>query len=270
MPPSKSSRYESVSLSDDHGHDRPSTDMEEALIEDEKRWHSIDLNADPNAKSKTWWKRTKALLRRYRWLIDTLLLLTNIGLSLGLSLLLYYQFEDAKFPRSARQVGGDYTASGPMFSTKIVQFAADYTYVPPNATDFLSNATLSQWRSLLPVGAGWKQTNDDPFFTTSMTHQLHCIFMIGEIYSAITTNTSGRLPSDHVTHFFHCIDYLRQSVMCSGDMAMEPHVITDTDDNGPGDGSWNGQHVCKDYSQMMKYLDRQIAEGVRVVLPIDE
>lgn len=59
--------------------------------------------------------------------------------------------------------------------TKVVSFAADYAYVPPNGTDFLSEATLSQWRSLLPVGAGWKWVGNDPFFTTSMTHQLHCI-----------------------------------------------------------------------------------------------
>lgn len=83
--------------------------------------------------------------------------------------------------------------------------------------------------------------------------------MIGEIYSAITTNTSERLPHDHVTHFFHCIDYLRQAVMCSGDMAMEPHVITDSDDNGPGDGSWNGQHGESFWCQSV--LSRSFANG---------
>ncbi|KAJ0364294.1 hypothetical protein COL26b_012576 [Colletotrichum chrysophilum] len=223
-----------VNLPDVDDHDnRSSTEVEEGLMHEEKHWHSIDLDASPSPK-KTWWKQTKALLRRYRWLIDTLLLLTNIGLSLGLSLLMYYQFEDAKFPVTVRQVGGDYTGAGPM------------------------------------LGSGWKWVGNDPFFTTSMTHQLHCIFMMGNIFSGLTTNNMDKVPTDYVSHYFHCVDYLRQAVMCSGDVALEPHEITDSDDNGPQDGSWNGQHVCKDYSQVMKYLDKQIAEGVRVVLPIDD
>ncbi|EQB48480.1 Oxidase ustYa [Colletotrichum fructicola] len=264
----RTKHYENLPDVDDHDN-RSSTEVEEGLMHEEKHWHSIDLDASPSPK-KTWWKQTKALLRRYRWLIDTLLLLTNIGLSLGLSLLMYYQFEDAKFPVTVRQVGGDYTGAGPMFPTKVVSFAADYAYVPPNATEFMSDATLSQWRSLLPVGSGWKWVGNDPFFTTSMTHQLHCIFMMGNIFSGLTTNNMDKVPTDYVSHYFHCVDYLRQAVMCSGDVALEPHEITDSDDNGPQDGSWNGQHVCKDYSQVMKYLDKQIAEGVRVVLPIDD
>lgn len=108
----RTKHYENLPDVDDHDN-RSSTEVEEGLMHEEKHWHSIDLDASPSPK-KTWWKQTKALLRRYRWLIDTLLLLTNIGLSLGLSLLMYYQFEDAKFPVTVRQVGGDYTGAGPM------------------------------------------------------------------------------------------------------------------------------------------------------------
>ncbi|TDZ27662.1 Oxidase ustYa [Colletotrichum spinosum] len=266
MPPPKTNHYKT--LADADNYDGSSTEVEE-LMDEEKHWHSVDLGGDKKPK-KSLWKRCKAMLKKYRWLIDTLLLLTNIGLSLGLSLLMYYQFEDAKFPRSLRQVGGDFTGAGPTFPTKVVHFAADYSFVPPNATDFLSNATMSQRKSIMPVGTGWKPVGNDPFFTTSMTHQLHCIFMMGRSFSALASNASRKLEPEFETHFFHCIDYLRQSVMCSGDVAMEPHEVTDPDDNGPGDGSWNGQHVCKDYSQVTKYLDRQIAEGIRVVLPIDD
>ncbi|OLN86564.1 hypothetical protein CCHL11_08510 [Colletotrichum chlorophyti] len=266
MPPKKS-RYATVSNTDNY--DDSNTEVEESLMDDDKRWHSIDLNAEPKTK-RSLWKRCKILLRRYRWLIDTLLLLTNIGLSLGLSLLMYYQFEDARFPSALREVGGDYSAAGPHFSTKIVKFDADYAFVPPNATDFLSNATLSHWGTIMPEGTGWKPVSDEPFFTTSMTHQLHCIFMMGKIYSALVSNKTELLPSDHTTHYMHCVDYLRQAVMCSSDLALEPHMATDTDDNGPGDGSWNGIHVCKDYGQVIKYIERQISEGVRVVLPIDD
>lgn len=167
--PLNNSQYNTVSHADNY--DDSSTEVGESLMGDEKQWHSIDLDAGPTVKGDTW-KRFKTTLRRYRWLIDTLLLLTNIGLSLGLSLLLYYQFEDAKYPSSTRQVGGDFTAAGPQCEsdfghgrslnhrhgtnkrtavpTKTVKFEADHAIVPPNATDFLSNATLSQWKSIMP------------------------------------------------------------------------------------------------------------------------
>lgn len=105
---------------------------------------------------------------------------------------------------------------------------------------------------------------------------------MGRIFSALSGNITGVLPGDYFTHYMHCVDYLRQAVMCNGDMAMEPHLPTDGPDNGPLDGGWNGIHgmepsllslkccdgtvlqgpvltsrntVCKDYSQVINYLD---------------
>lgn len=91
-----------------------------------------------------------------------------------------------------------------------------------------------------------------------MTHQLHCLFMMTHIYAGLATNDTSRLPHDYNSHYLHCIDYLRQGVMCAADLATEPHRPTDSDDNGPGDGSWGGLHVCKDYGQVTEYLEREL------------
>lgn len=66
--------------------------------------------------------------------------------------------------------------------------------------------------------------------------------MMGRIYSGIVANKTDMSRTEADIHFYHCIDYLRQAAMCSADLALEPHLITDADDNGPGDGSWNGMH----------------------------
>jgi hypothetical protein len=99
--------------------------------------------------------------------------------------------------------------------------------------------------------------------------------MMTRIYASLTSGTIDKLPSDYHSHYLHCVDYLRQGIMCSADLTMEPHDITDADDNGPLDGSWNGYHgktphqphcaslhemansfpVCKDYSHVMPYLE---------------
>ena len=66
--------------------------------------------------------------------------------------------------------------------------------------------------------------------------------MMARIYAGVTNNITENLPHEYQTHFLHCVDYLRQSVMCSADLATEPHDPSDPDDLGPLDGSWNGHH----------------------------
>lgn len=115
--------------------------------------------------------------------------------------------------------------------------------------------------------------------------------MMGRMYSALQDGMPELLVKDSDTHYFHCIDYIRQAVMCAGDVALEPHSENDGPDNGPLDGGWNGIHVCKKYDEVISYLEReyhlelrysftasafmltfpdQISDGVRVVLPIDD
>jgi hypothetical protein len=67
-------------------------------------------------------------------------------------------------------------------------------------------------------------------------------FMMTRIYSTLLTDNRSSLPEDYHSHYLHCVDYLRQGIMCSADLTMEPHGPGDADDNGPLDGSWNGHH----------------------------
>lgn len=95
---------------------------------------------------------------------------------------------------------------------------------------------------------------------------------MGRVYAGVTNDRLEELPEDYHTHFLHCIDYIRQGIMCSADVALEPHSPAD-EDLGAKDGGWNGLHgkfpckacrarvrpdnltVCKDYSQVIEYLD---------------
>lgn len=68
--------------------------------------------------------------------------------------------------------------------------------------------------------------------------------MMGRIYSLLREHTeiSDKAAEDYHTHYLHCIDYLRQAVMCAGDTSLEPHSANDGKDLGPLDGGWNGIH----------------------------
>ena len=73
--------------------------------------------------------------------------------------------------------------------------------------------------------------------------------MMGKIFNGVVMNTTKPLP-DHFLpddwhwHFLHCIEYLRQSIMCSGDVAVEPHEANEAGETGPHaiDAGWNAHH----------------------------
>ncbi|KAI1339687.1 hypothetical protein F5Y15DRAFT_381724, partial [Xylariaceae sp. FL0016] len=250
-------KYKTVMMADDQEKLLPSSEAHEATSE---AWHSIDYEQGGEVKRRG----ILANVRSYLWFIDTFLLF----IIAALLMLLLLKDRPESTTTSVAQVGGDYTGTDPQLDTKVVKWEADMSFVPKNTTEFFSDDTLARWKSLMPSGTGFGPPGET-FSTTSMTHQLHCLFMMGRIYAGITANTTEGLPEDYHEHFLHCIDYLRQGVMCSGDMAMELHDPSDADDLGPKDGGWNGLHVCKDYTQVIGYLEDQISEGVRVVLPVD-
>ncbi|RBQ68736.1 hypothetical protein VDGD_05055 [Verticillium dahliae] len=76
-------------------------------------------------------------------------------------------------------------------------------------------------------------------FTTSITHQLHCLFAVVQTYSGLKSD--HELPEDHHWHMIHCFAYLRQTIMCSADTALEGLETTFPDHNGGSDG-WDSKH----------------------------
>jgi hypothetical protein len=177
-------------------------DFEESFDGDKKsQWQVEGTSRKKKPRSAS--SKVIAEFRRFRWLIDALLLLVNISLSI--MLLGAFRSETSS---SSIQVGGDFSGTGPdckfafsnvdaghrtyarIVPTKVVKFAANEAFVPKNAQS--SSRTVSSQRGTpcspvclpgsniarlltLLVNAGWGSITEFPFFTTSMTHQLHCV-----------------------------------------------------------------------------------------------
>ena len=101
----------------------------------------------------------------------------------------------------------------------------------------------------LPTPIVWPNAT---VFTTSMTHQLHCLYAVVAVYSGMTSG--HELEEDHHWHMIHCFDYMRQAIMCSADMALEGLETTFPDHNGGSDG-WDSKHVCKDPKMIRQRLE---------------
>ena len=63
-----------------------------------------------------------------------------------------------------------------------------------------------------------------------------------------------REPGDMAWHVNHCFEYLRQSIMCCGDTALEGQQTT-FPDGWVGSDGWDAKHVCKDYRQVYRHLE---------------
>ncbi|KAF3905774.1 hypothetical protein AA313_de0203935 [Arthrobotrys entomopaga] len=127
-------------------------------------------------------------------------------------------------------------------------------------------ASEEAWKALIPNGRGFvsltklieaseydippalvqMDTTHTGKFAVSSFHQLHCLHMVVKSYfSALGSH-------DHdVVHTKHCLEYLRNSIVCAADSALEPWK---TDLNGV-DGFGN-THMCRDFEGLFGWAER--------------
>lgn len=73
-------------------------------------------------------------------------------------------------------------------------------------------ALMSPWSHQGFVRLG----NDKRVYGVAMSHQLHCINILGQALA----NASD--PDANIHHVHHCLDYLRQVFLCESDTTLEP------------------------------------------------
>ncbi|KAI0893768.1 hypothetical protein F4806DRAFT_134966 [Annulohypoxylon nitens] len=148
------------------------------------------------------------------------------------------------------------------------------------------NVTHKAWMSLFPPGMGYvsmdnikdageipqifrdMSTDGSGRFCVAAFHQLHCLFLI---YSDFRRALNGELKADahslHGSHSLHCYDYLRESIICAADSALEPFRSPfDGGTQGNGVDGFGSVHQCRNFgelyewSEKFRYTDKHDAE----------
>ncbi|KAK8121375.1 hypothetical protein PG999_005495 [Apiospora kogelbergensis] len=201
------------------------------------------------------------------WVLHAVLVLVIVGLVLDRS------YHEERYGQM--EVAGDLTGFAPKMSQQITNFAPDTAFVPDNISEFFTETVQKKWLSIVPKGLGYVKVHDPEnynnlptplvgyspnTFTTSVTHQLHCLHSIVSTFATMTSSDNSTEEGADVEawHLSHCFDYLRQSIMCCGDMALEGTHTTFPDGSIGSDG-WDAKHVCKDYRQILTHLEEQRA-----------
>lgn len=153
----------------------------------------------------------------------------------------------------------------------------DLGFVPENGTEFFTEEVRQKWLGIVPKGLGYVEVHDpskfdnlpprplegpnikNTVYTTSVTHQLHCLYNIAQVYSGLISDPN-LIPEQMQGHLPHCFEYLRQTIMCCGDTALEGQQTTFPEGFIGSDG-WDAKHVCKDYDAIYRHLEENRADN---------
>ncbi|KAG1787783.1 uncharacterized protein HD556DRAFT_940453 [Suillus plorans] len=107
-----------------------------------------------------------------------------------------------------------------------------------------------------PVMARYPEEYGGGYMTTvEFIHQLHCIDMLrraswGDKYS---DHDDHDTPEDYRIHLDHCIEILRQNVMCRGDVTMLTYDwVEGVEDPFP---NFNTPHRCRNFEKVLNWVD---------------
>ncbi|EME47023.1 hypothetical protein DOTSEDRAFT_41548 [Dothistroma septosporum NZE10] len=125
-----------------------------------------------------------------------------------------------------------------------------------------------------PFGDGLRPLPDDGeyHFEPDMFHSLHCLNtirmeLIPVLYNTTTPRYTYRknriaelIKDSHwgVTHVEHCLDKLRQAIMCHGDLTPSPMYSWP---DFPLQFGVSGTHTCRKFEPIRKWMDQRGANG---------
>ncbi|POS81183.1 hypothetical protein DHEL01_v200394 [Diaporthe helianthi] len=124
------------------------------------------------------------------------------------------------------------------------------------------------WDELMPIGSGFvrvpfprrfdmpasKAIEDDPeeaeIYSLSALHQLHCLGVIRDVVKKYEKHDKSRFAGSG--HEYHCIDYIRQSIMCSADTTLD-FAELQPDGRRKGFSGANSTHQCRDWDALTSW-----------------
>ena len=122
----------------------------------------------------------------------------------------------------------------------------------------LVNDTSAHWLHLenIPLGHAFARLgNDHRLFGTTMFHQMHCLHAMS---SALLDHSH---PIYHRYHFEHCLNYLRQTILCEaiGSIEEGDFMAKNYDNSRVGDT----MH-CQDWSTLFDWLEGNLFDWLKM------
>ncbi|KAI1170943.1 hypothetical protein F4777DRAFT_583382 [Nemania sp. FL0916] len=99
---------------------------------------------------------------------------------------------------------------------------------------------------------------DDEGFALSMHHQIHCLGLMKHVFMKSERNETVT-PTDY-RHMDHCVEYIRQAILCHGDLTLEPVMSGSTRTSIESD-TWGSKHYCRDWNVLKEVVWKHTTVG---------
>lgn len=134
-----------------------------------------------------------------------------------------------------------------------------------NATEIWSDIYPSAWvavsdPSRVGYGGGVNLHRDarDPSswdaktegFSVALMHQIHCVAIIKHAFM-VYRRSDATSHDVGIHHIDHCVEYLRQAIICHGDLTLER---PSTQTYPQGTTGWGDVHQCRDWDQIISVI----------------
>ncbi|RAR12422.1 hypothetical protein DDE82_000133 [Stemphylium lycopersici] len=160
------------------------------------------------------------------------------------------------------------------------------------------------WADLIPDGRGFVRhpVLAKELKAVSVFHQIHCLhgirtehykntYLVAKLQHKQSIRRPSRSPNDHPhilaftpnayieslietgtkhqhgpAHIPHCIDYLRQAILCAADSNLEDTYIQGKSDSGGdliGSDGWDSKRVCRDYRMIKEWSETWSADPTK-------
>ncbi|KAL6801323.1 hypothetical protein GGI42DRAFT_326158 [Trichoderma sp. SZMC 28013] len=127
------------------------------------------------------------------------------------------------------------------------------------------------WMNLFPKGKGYvsiknieaagpvpdyvqdTSTDGTGRFSVAVFHQLHCLYLLqSDLFEALEAN----ITEPH-SHTLHCLDYLRESILCTSDSTLEPFKPKfDSAADRKGVDGYGTPHQCRDFGKLRNWAEK--------------
>ncbi|KLO18219.1 hypothetical protein SCHPADRAFT_125502 [Schizopora paradoxa] len=115
-------------------------------------------------------------------------------------------------------------------------------------------AAVDDWSMQVPRNNGAVRLGDNHRALIVATgHELHCL------YRMISAMNYPDIPASAPEHSLHCLDYLRQSILCNADLTLERFDPLERVISQPKLGT---VHVCRDWTVLFKSLEENFEEWI--------
>lgn len=102
-------------------------------------------------------------------------------------------------------------------------------------------------------------------FTLAVFHEMHCLMHISGYIDKLVMQIRNKdfyLDEGTIGHNDHCFNYIRNALMCCGDMTLEGQSQAKMFEHIAGTDGTGAIHVCRNYDEISRWAEKwRITDG---------